>query len=201
MIKAIAFDLGGVLFAEGNSVAAEQLSKEHGYSKDLMLELLVSPKSIELRRGVIDDAEFWAWAQCHLPETYDAQLIKREWYSAYIIDEDILKLITMLKGRYKIMAFSGNIKSRIDFLEKKYQFRNLFDVEVYSFIHGLSKEDKKFAETMIRESGVKPGEILYVDDNEKHAMHAKKLGVKVLIYTRGEIQKLQNQLESSGVEP
>ncbi len=201
MIKAIAFDLGGVLFSEGNSVAAEQLSKGHGYRKDLILELLVSPKSIELRRGVIDDAEFWAWAQCHLPETYDAQLIKREWYSAYIIDEDILKLITLLKSRYKLLAFSGNIKSRIDFLEEKYPFRNLFDVEVYSFMHGLSKKDKGFAEVMIRASGVKPEEILYVDDNETHAKHAKELGVKVLIYARGEIEKLHKQLEASGVEP
>jgi HAD superfamily hydrolase (TIGR01509 family) len=200
MIKAIAFDLGGVLFAEGNSVSAEKLSRERGYSRELILEVFVSPKSIELRKGLIDDAEFWAWAQQQFPGHYDVQLIKREWYSAYLLDEDVLRLITKLKARYRIMAFSGNIKSRIDFLEEKYHFRSLFDVEVYSFMHGLSKWDRGFAEAMIRESGVRPGEIVYVDDNEHHALQAEKLGVKVVIYARGEIQELEKQLVSSGVE-
>lgn len=199
MVKVIAFDLGGVLFAEGNSVAAEKLAGERGYDRDRVLELLVSPKSIELRKGVIDDAEFWAWAQHQVPEHYDVRLIKREWYSAYLLDEDVLRLITKLKAGYKIMAFSGNIKSRIDFLEEQYHFRSLFDVEVYSFMHGLSKWDRGFAEVMIRESGVRPGEIVYVDDNDRHALHARNLGVKVLIYARGQIDRLRNDLKSSGV--
>ncbi|MFQ5846965.1 MAG: HAD family hydrolase [Candidatus Methylomirabilales bacterium] len=201
MIKAIAFDLGGVLFAEGNSVAAEKLSRERGYQKDRILGLFMSPKSIALRKGRIADAEFWAWAKQQLPDHYDVHLIQREWYDAYVKDEDIFRLIARLQGKYTIVAFSGNIKSRVDFLEEKYRFRRLFDVEVYSFMHGLSKMDKDFAKVMVRKSGVKAGEIVYVDDNEKHASHAKELGVTVVIYAGGGIQQLQKELENAGVEP
>ena len=92
MIKVIVFDLGGVLFAEGKAVLIKRLSKEKDYDKDVVLSILKSPKSIDLRKGLITDEEFWNWAQKQLPNDYDAQLIKKEWYDSYLLDQDILEL-------------------------------------------------------------------------------------------------------------
>ncbi len=199
MIKVIAFDLGGVLFAEGKSVLMKKLSKEYGYDRGIVLEILKSPKSIDLRKGLITDEEFWEWAQENLPPEYDTLLIKKEWYDSYILDKDIFDLIKKLRGRYKLIAFSGNIKSRVEYLDRKYDFRKYFDVEVYSYDYHLTKQEKGFVEIMIKKSGVLPEEIAYVDDNEKYLDAAKECSINVLVYSRGQLKRLFRRLKDLGV--
>ncbi len=200
MIKAVVFDLGGVLFAEGKSVIMEKLARERGYEREVLRKILSSPESIDLRKGLLSDEAFWGWAQRQLPEGYDALLIKKEWYNGYVLDEDILGLIKKLRGKYKIIAFSGNIRSRVDFLEGKYGFRKLFDLEVYSFDCQLTKPQKRFAEVMIEKSGCRPEEIIYIDDNEEYARPARELGVWVVLYERGKGWRLQKELQELGLE-
>ncbi|OQX50795.1 hypothetical protein B5M47_03005 [candidate division CPR3 bacterium 4484_211] len=196
MIKAIAFDLGGVLFAEGKSVLVKKLSGDYQYDPSIVLNLLNSPKSIDLRKGLVSDAEFWSWAQEQLPEGYDAQLIKKEWYDSYLLDKDIKALIEKLQGKYKLLVFSGNIESRVEYLDQKYGFRKLFDIEVYSHDYHLCKPEKEFVEAMIKASGVKPEEIVYIDDKEKDAAVARPFGVNVILYSRGNITQLLNELKN-----
>jgi FMN phosphatase YigB (HAD superfamily) len=198
-IRAIVLDLGGVLFAEGKAVALEILSQRYGYRREIVSKILVSPQGVDLRRGLLSDEEFWNWAQRQLPTGYDAEVIKREWYAGYLLDEDILRLIQKFKGKYRLVAFSGNIKSRIGFLEAEYGFRKLFDAEVYSFNYGRTKPDREFTAIMVQECGCRPEEIIYIDDNEKYVWLARELGVRVLIYSRGNITELKKELKALGV--
>ena len=115
MIKAVAVDLGGVLFAEGKSVAAAALANTQGYDKDTVIAILTSAKSVDLRRGLLSDEQFWSWARNQLPEGYDAELIRQAWHDGYLIDTDIFDLLRALKPRYTLIAFSSNIKSRIEY--------------------------------------------------------------------------------------
>ena len=199
MIRAIVFDLGGVLFSEGKSVAVERLARERGYRKEIVLRMLTCPKSVELRKGLVTDEMFWSWVQEQLPEGYDASVIRWEWYDGYVPDEEILGLLKRLKANYQIIAFSGNVKSRVDFLEQKYRFRSLLDKEIYSFDHHLTKPDKRFVEIMIDQSGCRPQEIVYIEDNDCYAEPARELGVRVLLYSKGGLRKLEAELHALGV--
>ena len=49
VVKAIVVDLGGVLFAEGSSEAADVLSRRYGYDKNVVLGVFRSHESIALR--------------------------------------------------------------------------------------------------------------------------------------------------------
>ncbi len=199
MIKVIVFDLGGVLFSEGKLVAVGKLKKEFGYNQQVVLRILTSPESLNLRRGLLSDQQFWSWAQRQLPKRYNVALIKKKWYESYILDTKVMDLIKQLKQRYKIIAFSGNIKSRITYLDRKYGFRKLFDEEIYSFKYHLEKRDgDKLAKIMIEAAGVMPEEIVYIDDREEDTASARKLGVNVLIYSAG-IDHLKKQLRKLGV--
>ena len=199
MIRAIVFDLGGVLFSEGKAVALEKLAAAHGYERKLVGAILSSPESIQLRKGLIPDEDFWQWAQQRLPSGYDSRLIQQEWYNGYVLDKDIYELIASLQKKYSMIAFSGNIKSRVAFLEEKYHFRHLFDIEVYSFDFHMTKPEPEFVQVMIEKSGVRPEEIVYIEDNESYAKPARDLGVSVVIYQRGEIERLRQELRRQGV--
>jgi HAD superfamily hydrolase (TIGR01509 family) len=87
----------------------------------------------------------------------------------------------------------------VDYLEEKYRFRHLFDSEIYSFDFHLTKPEREFVEVMIEKSGVRPEEILYIDDNDSYAEPARKLGVNAVIYRRGEAVQLREQLKRYGL--
>lgn len=200
MIKTMVVDLGGVLFSEGKSVALDQLAAAHGYDRRLVSAILSSPQSILLRQGRMTDAEFWQWAQQQLPSSYDSRLIKNEWYNSYILDDEIYALVANLRKKYLIVAFSGNIKSRVAFLEERYHFRHLFDVEVYSFDFHMTKPERAFVEAMIVKSAARPEEIVYIDDNDHYAQPARDLGVNVVIHQKGDTAGLRAALRQLGVD-
>jgi len=97
VIQAVVFDLGGVLFSEGKSVALEKLATAHRYERKLVGAILSSPESIKLRKGLIPDEDFWQWAEQRLPSGYDSRLIQQEWYNGYVLDKDIYELIASLQ--------------------------------------------------------------------------------------------------------
>jgi len=200
MTKAVVVDLGGVLFSEGKSVALEKLATVHGYDRTFIGAILSSPKSILLRKGLVSDAEFWQWAQQQLPSNYDNRLIRQEWYDGYVLDEEVYELIANLRKKYRIIAFSGNIKSRVDYLEEKYRFRHLFDLEIYSFDFNLTKPDRAFVDVMIDKSRVRAEEIVYIEDNASYAMPARELGVNIIMYRRGEMPRVLQELRRHGIE-
>ncbi|HEX2932960.1 MAG TPA: HAD-IA family hydrolase [Candidatus Binatia bacterium] len=199
MVKTIVIDLGGVLFAEGKSVAMERLAASHGYDQKIVGAILSSAQSILLRKGLISDQEFWQWAKQQLPPDYDGRLIQEEWYDGYVLDPEVYQLVADLRKNYPIVAFSGNIKSRIDFLEAKYHFRHLFHHEIYSFDFHLTKPQKEFVQVMIDKAGVRAEEIVYIDDNDAYAKPARELGVNVIIHRRGETARLREELGRCGV--
>lgn len=199
MIKAIVVDLGGVLFAEGKSVALEKLARAHGYQPGLVAPILSSPKSVLLRKGLISEDDFWQWAKQRLPPSYDCGLIRDEWYNGYVLDPEVYRLVANLRENYEIIAFSGNIKSRVDFLEAKYRFRHLFHREIYSFDFHMTKPEKEFVRAMLDSAGVAPRDIVYIDDNDAYANPARELGVNVIIYRRGETARLRRELKRCGV--
>jgi HAD superfamily hydrolase (TIGR01509 family) len=199
MIKVVVIDLGGVLFSEGKSVALDNLARRHHYDPQIVGAILSSPKSILLRKGLLSDAGFWQWAQQQLPAGYDSRVIQQEWYDGYILDGEVYELIATLRKKYLLVAFSGNIRSRVDFLEEKYHFRNLFNIEIYSFDFHMTKPEREFVEVMIEKSGVPPDEIVYIDDNDSYAKPARELGVNVIIYQRGQAGQLREKLRQHGL--
>ena len=202
MIKVIAFDLGGVLFAEGKSVALKIMKEKYGYNPDIILEILNSKNGKDLRRGLLSDEKFWSWAQKQFPEGYNAKTIKKEWYDGYYLNKDVYGLVKGLKKseKYKIITFSGNIKSRIDYLEEKYNFRGLFDQEIYSFDCHKTKPDKEFFEELTKIPNVKLEEVVLIDDDENNGKIAAGLGVKCVIYKQGELENLKNDLNKLGID-
>jgi HAD superfamily hydrolase (TIGR01509 family) len=200
MIKVIAVDLGGVLFADG-STTFDTLEKKYGYDPEIIKSLITGKASLkhEYLCGHITDEQFWNSVQVKLPDGYDAQKIRQEYYDSYVLDDDVLRLLTDLRARHTIVAFSGNLPGRIEWLENKYQFRQLFHKEVYSFDYGCTKPDKEFIDCLVLETGVQPTEIVYIDDRADLAAPAAEQGINVVIYERGKIESLAAQFAELGI--
>lgn len=203
-IKVIAFDLGGVIFAEGKKVAFQRLKEKYNYDEKLILPLIsarVSKPSNDAHRGLLDEDKFWEWVQKKLPKDYDAKLIKQEWWDGYVLDQDIYNFVKELKGKYKLVVFSGNFPSRVDYLEDKYHFKTLFDSEFYSFDAHLSKsgDAKEFLKYMLNKLEVNANCVAYIDDSNDFVQFARDLGLKGFVYKSGNLGELKKEMISCGI--
>ncbi|EFA84687.1 hypothetical protein PPL_01679 [Heterostelium album PN500] len=208
-IDVIALDLGGVIFSAGKEVASQSWERR-GYDSKLIRQLLTSPESMDLRKGLLTDDQFWnGFFKQRCPANYDVDVIKKLWYEGYVMDHDILALLYSLRTNgYRIAAFSGNIESRIDYLEDKYNFRRHFDYEVYSYDCHYTKPDTRFIEVLIKTiyPNATPdtyqqygSRIVYIDDNVKDAEPSKLYNIPTFIYHRGQIDQLKSQLSELDV--
>jgi FMN phosphatase YigB (HAD superfamily) len=198
-IKTIVFDLGGVLFTEGKSVALKVLSREYGYDPAIVGDVLTCPVSREMRKGLISEKAFWSWVEGQIPRDYDAQTIRDEWYKGYALDRDVFELVKRLKGDYRLVAFSENIRDRVEYLDEKYHFRALFDVEIYSYDHHAGKRDPEFLEILLTTLGDRPGEILYIDNSRDVLNLAEQRGLNVVHYTTGQMKKIKPTIRKLGI--
>ncbi len=69
------------------------------------------------------------------------------------------------------------------FHEKKYGF---FDVKVFSCIEGVIKPDRKIYEITLKKLGVKPEEVVFVDDKEENVKAAQDIGINTILFKNSE---------------
>jgi hypothetical protein len=113
MIRAAAVDLGAVLFSQGKSAALVKLAPVSGNHRRLAGAILASPQGIWLRQGLIRDSEFRLWLHQQLRSNYAWRVMKNQRYDGRLVDEDIYGVIANLRKHYSLIAFSGNVESRI----------------------------------------------------------------------------------------
>lgn len=198
-IQGIVFDLGGVLFTEGKTVAVDRLFRENGYDKKLVLDVLRSEQSLDMRKGLLEDDAFWIWAQKQLPAGYDARIIKRVWYESYLLDEEIFTLVKNLHKKYKLMILSGNIQSRVAYLEAKYHYQQYFDRALYSFEVHATKPEQKLLDAFFQKISISPSKLLFLDDDTKFLDAVRLNGSHGIRYTQGKFQELLTALSSYGI--
>ena len=190
-VKTVVFDLGGVLFTEGKSVAIEALHRKYGYGPEIIREVLTCRPSRDMRKGLLSEDNFWSWVAGYLPQGYDAQVIRGEWYRGYVLDADVYGLVRRLQGKYRLVVFSENIPERVAYLDERYGFRDLFDEEIYSYDHQFGKRDPEFVEILLMTLGEQPSEIVYLDNSTTPLQTAARLGMKVVRYTTGRIKAIE----------
>jgi len=195
-IEWVAFDLGGVLFAEGTGAFVRTFPPEQ---RDLVNEILKNPYSKDLRRGLVAESVFWSHAADRLPPGWDVEGFRTAWYDAYTLDEAMLNLVRELHGRVPLAVFSGNIASRVRYLDEKYEFRRYFEREIYSYDHAATKPDPGFVDTLVRELDCTPSAIAYIDDKQSALDPALALGINGILYRSGDTDNVTRRLASLGV--
>jgi putative hydrolase of the HAD superfamily len=199
-IKTFVFDLGGVLFEKGTNNIVEQLYREKGYDKKTMERVLIAP---QMRRkavkGEISDEEYWRWVKEEIPAEYDVEYIRKAYYDSFYLNDEIFDLLKSIKSQgYRCVIFSGNMRTRIDYLENKYGFSKYFDEAVYSFDTGHNKPEDAFFDDLKKVLGCKPEEAVLLDDEGKIIDAAKAHGFKTAHYPNKNYGILMEQLRTVG---
>jgi putative hydrolase of the HAD superfamily len=179
-IKAIIFDLGGVVMHGGfeafiNHYCAQCFTPA-GKKKIMELER-------QLNLGEISEHEFYRQMRdelkVHMTQKQMHDIIVKKMTE----DAELLDFIPKLKNQ-KIALFSntlGHIATEV--LKKRHvPVKKLFDKVFLSHKIQMAKPDAGAYQHVLLKLGVKPHEALMVDDRESNIKGAKKIGMQGIVY-------------------
>ena len=104
-------------------------------------------------------------------------------FDKYRLFNNINEELIRLKEKYQLVLLTDNWPCVIPYL-KKCNLYDYFDKIYISSIYGVEKKDKVFFDYPINDLKIKPGEALFIDDNEKNLDIAKEKGLDVLLMDR-----------------
>ncbi|MFX0144454.1 MAG: HAD family hydrolase [Candidatus Hodarchaeota archaeon] len=191
-VKAIIFDLGGVLIDLDFSNFYNQIIIQSPLNKPqtpIMLEFF--RQSDMYHQGNMTDDEFYQLA-CDLLQV--CMLDQSDFFNAFnsIISGYNAKVVEIIKeirelNQYKLIALSNVNSSHWDYiLRKNWSFVGWFDELILSHETHLIKPNPKVFEYAIKKAGCKPKQILYIDDGLNNIRSAKELGINCIKFTNSE---------------
>ena len=147
MIKVIAFDFGGVLYTWSYKKLIKDISKEININ---ITKIAPKRKLIEkilerFERGEITKNEFWSECANLIDFSCDSNKLNKLHDLAINNFKPIkenLELVKILKKNFKIGLLSNQV-DWIDDLEKKYNFKKLFDIIIISKEIGYRKPERQ----------------------------------------------------------
>ncbi|CAN5215280.1 HAD family phosphatase [soil metagenome] len=183
MIKAIIYDLGGVLIDDPWPGMATYYSEALHVDKDKFIEAYNKIVSI-WQTGKITEKECWTnittSLNTHMPTSETLWL---DGFKQTINEkkEIFLQIESFKKRGYKIGLLSNTEAPIMQFvLEQKYQD---FDVYVFSCDIGVAKPNPKIYIEILRRLQIKPLEAVFIDDKEENIESAKALGIHGILFT------------------
>jgi len=174
MIKAVSFDLGGIIFNKKNlsSAQIEEIFKEVGIPCGILWKnfLKVTPKS----QILIKLEDYFKKILKYNYQIQDFRIIRSKKYF-YLRSKKIRPLLINLKRKgLKLYISSHFSKKQIENLLKEYNL-NEFEA-IISSCDKVSKKDGSMFLKLSQLSYLNNNEILVVDDKEKYLKCAKILG-------------------------
>ena len=182
MIKNICFDLDGVLFAPTCFKDFKaKISTLTPYAEKID-EIFHGSKMDDFKRGKVSEPDFWHYADTELGLTLGIKGYFDLLKDSYILEPEVVELITALKKKDKIISIcTNNFPTRIQALNAATNFLELIDVPILSYQIGSLKPEKQIYEALIDRSGCSANEIFYSDDNEQKLKGARDLGISCVV--------------------
>src|SRR3989344_4552832 len=193
MIKAIVFDLGNVVLTNDHPYnTPEELIEfcEHFNASMDNLDTAFVISFPDYSLGKITENEFWEkYLYTARASSMDIKYAKNFWRKNQKEIENMLSLLKTLKNKYRLAALSTIPREWLDYKKKTFKLDDYFELIVSSGYYGYKKPDVRIYEILIKKLGLKPEEMLFIDDKEPLLVPAQKLGINTLLF-RG-----QNDLE------
>ncbi len=184
-IRAVVFDFGGVLLRTEDRSGRRRWEARLGLPAGALDKVVFESEAS--RRAMVGKApEEAVWE--HVATTFglDADEIRRfrhDFWSGDRLDEELVRFLRSLRPRYKTAILSNAWPNA------RYVFGQLFglddavDLMIISAEEGVAKPDPRIYQIALRRLGVRPEEMVFVDDMPENVRAAQTLGIKAVQFT------------------
>lgn len=201
MIKAIIFDLGGVILLHEVNIMGHILSKMFGISVEHGVQLWEQRK-VGLLKGTVTSEQFIRSIKKDISTNYTLSELLKMWDDLYSknseIDQQMLELVQRLKTRYEVYLLTDTIDTH-DAYNSTRDIYNKFTRTFKSHIERLTKaEGIRVFEHILRQIKRKPDECIFIDDIDTYVESSKEVGIVGLLFTN--IERLKKDLLKLGIQ-
>lgn len=198
MIKAILFDLDGVVLKKRERFFSERLAEK----QEMSIEKIIPFFKNEYKQIVVGKLDLKDSLEKYLPEWGWSEGVEKFldfWFTPENnIDEQVVNLANRLKvNGYKIYLASDHSAERAENLLLNEGLGKYFDGDFFSGRVGYTKEEKDFFFYVSDVLKLDPSEILFIDDDNKNVEIAKSAGFVGIHFLS--VEQLKKSLEENNV--
>lgn len=199
-IRAVIFDLGGVLVRTEDRTSRTRLAERHGLTYIELSELVFdSPSALQATRGEITTEEHWDEVRKKLGlSKEESPQVPLEFWGGDRLDEDLVNYLRGLRPQYKIALLSNAWDDLRQMIEEVWDCADAFDQIVISAEVGMVKPEPPIYKKVLSDLDVKPREAVFVDDFPENVAGAKAVGLEAIqfISPKQTLQDLEKLLNS-----
>lgn len=187
-IKNLIFDFGGVLYdidVQGAFGKFEKIGFEPGKMFGSFSETMA-----KLETGSISDDEFLDYLLSQAKDGINRGTV-RDIFMTVLKDINLqsYQFLFACRKNYNLYLLSNTSEIHYSYFHDQIiknpvtaEFYDFFIKEYYSFRLGMRKPDLKIYEYVITDSGIDPGESLFIDDNEENVLAARQCGINAFTF-------------------
>jgi epoxide hydrolase-like predicted phosphatase len=198
-IKAIIFDLGGVLLRTADFAPREKLAARLEMNRYELEEFIFGGESgNRAQRGEITVQEHWEnlrrQINCSPEEIKD---LLDEFFAEDQIDNALIDYIRKLHQSYKTALLSNAWDDLRQVIAEKWHFEDAFDIMIISAEECITKPDPRIFTLALTRLGVEANQAIFVDDMKRNIEGAKVVGLQAIQFQtshqmRLDLEKLLN---------
>jgi epoxide hydrolase-like predicted phosphatase len=182
-IKAVIFDVGGVLQADTSAYVQESICRSLN-TDTATLQAIWRDLIPQLGSGMIDEAAFWRLAA----ETYGIRavdvaenLLGKPYAQSMQPYREVLQLVKELgDSGLRRAVLSNTIKAHADVMRRQSLFDN-FDEVLLSYEIGIRKPSPEVFTLALQKLGIGATDVLFIDDLQENIAAAQNLGLQTIL--------------------
>jgi epoxide hydrolase-like predicted phosphatase len=183
-VRAVVFDIGGVLEVPTDINLDGRWERRLGLRPGKFFDRLRrSGLGRDANLGRISKADFaQALGRLYgLDESATEELLAElwDWYSGEL-NTEMADYFQRLRPRYRTAILSNAAAGGRREEERRYGFSAMADVLVYSYEVGIEKPDRRIYEITCERLGVRPSEVVFLDDLEVNVVAARQVGMRAV---------------------
>lgn len=181
-IKAIYWDIGGVLLRTRDRQPRQQLAERLGLSYQ-ELEALVFNSELgrKAQRGEIAETERWNHLVDELGITLEeVPAVREAFFGGDFLDQELVAYLRRLRPRYRLGVISNAMDGTRQFIEVTCGLAGVFDHLTFSAEIGVMKPDVRIFHHALAGLRVEPGEAVFVDDFLHNVEAARAVGMHAI---------------------
>ena len=183
-IRAIIFDLGGVLLRTADFSPRENLAGRLHMSRYALEEFIFGGESgNRAQKGEITIQEHWENLRRQLdysPQEFKALL--DEFFAHDEIDSALIKYLRKQHRTYKTALLSNAWNDLRQVITTKWHFEDVFDIMIISAEVKMVKPDPRIFHLAVERLGVQTSEAVFIDDVKENIEAARKEGLLAIHY-------------------
>jgi putative hydrolase of the HAD superfamily len=196
-IRAVFFDLGGVIVRTEYQAPREQLAERLGMEYDDLDRIVFNSETgLQASTGAITSDQHWEAIMKRLKRPMDEMpSIRQEFFAGDIIDHDILNFLRSLRITHKTGLISNAWSDLRDYMMRE-KMIDAFDHIIISAEVGVAKPEPGIFQIALKQAGVNPDEAVFVDDFYVNIEGCEKVGIKGIHFKDAEsaLQQLKQIL-------